>query len=113
MEYLTPYARLLDYAGEHEDDEAISWLEDLVRGQAASMPQLTEEGLAYAKAHAAEEITANVALYGRGKWPDGHVDAAIVVINEAAEEYDTSSSASRQHYIDTGQYLKKGEADEA
>ncbi|MFM9452525.1 hypothetical protein [Streptomyces europaeiscabiei] len=28
-------------------------------------------------------------------------------------EWDTESSASRQHYIDTGRYLRKGEAEEA
>lgn len=28
----------------------------------------------------------------------------------AAWDVDTASSASRQHYIDTGQYLRRGEA---
>ncbi|MEU2969018.1 hypothetical protein ABZ687_29075 [Streptomyces ardesiacus] len=30
-----------------------------------------------------------------------------------ADDYDFESSASRQHYIDTGRYLRKGEAEQA
>ena len=36
-----------------------------------------------------------------------------VKFTEIGEDLDTESSASRQHYIDTGRYLRPGEAIEA
>jgi hypothetical protein len=47
---------------------------------------LTEKGKAYAVANAATSMVAKVALFGRGEWPDSHVDAAIEAVNKKANE---------------------------
>lgn len=42
---------------------------------------------------------------------DAAIDRPLPVMGEDNQEsLDTSSSASRQHYIDTGEYLREGEA---
>lgn len=40
----------------------------------------------------------------------GYANAAWQFVREHLPEIDTTSSASRQHYIDTGEYLREGEA---
>ena len=46
------------------------------------------------------------------EWDDFWADVLDGVVTRTGDttELDTESSASRQHYIDTGHYLRKGEA---
>lgn len=54
------------------------------------------------------DIDSNAAVsYGE---QGAYVAAWVFVPNDDGGEVDTSSSASRQHYIDTGRYLRPGEA---
>lgn len=49
-----------------------------------------------------------------GDEPDEEVDAALHRLGEVVDSVlDRSSSASRQHWIETGRYLRKGEAETA
>lgn len=64
----------------------------------------------YAARKLAQRITGSYAapeLRVTGTWARGYIFA------DDAEDIDTESSASRQHYIDTGRYLRKGEAIES
>jgi hypothetical protein len=55
--------------------------------------QLTDEGKAWAEAHAEASVVANVALYGRESgWPAPFVDASVKVANEQGAIADVAAS---------------------